>query len=66
MTETRVKISNLVSSPTVLYWEPWGEEFGLETGRSLEVIVDAPTSPVLEVEIREDGYVFIVHDPAGA
>jgi len=30
------------------------------------VIVDAPTSPVLEVEIREDGYVFIVHDPAGA
>ena len=58
-------ISNSLPSATSLFVEPWGGEYPVATGCALDVVIRAPTSPVLELDIRVEGYVLIVHGPSG-
>ena len=66
MTELRLLISNSTHTSEVLFIEPWGGEFQLEAGSTLRVMVRAAAVPVLELELRSEGHVLVVHDPPGA
>jgi hypothetical protein len=60
-----VRLSNRSSVSVSFCLEPWGGKYKLPPDGGLRVVIEAPTSPVLEWELAEDLHALIVHEPAG-
>lgn len=65
-TTFELKISNTTAHGRVFCLEPWGGRYELSPNTSLRVVIESPSSPILEWEHGDDTETLIVHDPAGA
>lgn len=66
MSTYEFRISNTTSTSVVFYLEPWGGKYRLPPKAALRVVLESPTTPIVEWELAEDIHALIVHDPAEA
>lgn len=60
------RIANSTSSAAAFYLEPWGGKYTVPSHGALRVVIEAPSYPVLEWEVADDGHALIVQEPVGA
>jgi hypothetical protein len=65
MRNVELRISNGTSRKMTFYLEPWGGKYVIHEHRALRVVIEAPSSPVLEWETTDETQTLVVHDPAG-